>query len=154
MDLQFWYLVLKIWSFGFRALLISWTSWKCYLEKEASIVWESDSLLWGEDNALLFMQGFSDWTEPLAQSVRVHCDLCTMIVGLSAFPSVRENWEQSLSDLSIVYPWLLLPLHSASHSCSIVLHWLASSPGTLWKLESPGMGQVIVECLPMVKERL
>lgn len=94
MDLKFWYLVLKIWSFGPRPRLVSWVSWKCYLEKEASIVQESDSLLWGGDHALFFTQVILDWTAPLAQFIMVHCDLCTMIIGRSAFPSVRDNHEQ------------------------------------------------------------
>ena len=146
------YLVLKIWPLGFWALLVSWASQQFYVGKEAGVAWESDSLLWGEDNALLFEQGTSDWRVRLAQVSPVPCDLCPTTVGLSASPSVREDQEQSLSALCIVYPWLWLPVLSASHSCSIVPYWLVPHLGHLENRIARGWSESSLNVCPESKE--
>lgn len=148
-NIWFWeYVFLTQSPFGFLGFS------KVFLRKGGQCCLRVWRLLWGEDTAFLFEQGIADCTGLLAQSLTVHCDLCPTIVGLSALPSVREDQKQSVNEPSIVYLWLLLPLLSASHSCSIVFYRLVSSPETLWKLDSPGMGKSLLNVCPSQRTAL
>lgn len=148
-DIWFWKYVFWTQSpFGFMCFL------KVLFRKGGQGCLRVWRLLWGENTAFLFDQGIADCTGLLTQSLVVHCDLCPMIVSLSALPSVREDQKQSMSDPSIVCPWLLLPLLSASHSWSIVFYRLVSSPETLWKLDSPGMGESLLNVCPSQRKAL
>lgn len=134
--------------FRIQTLWVSWAVEKYYWDKEARIVWVSDSLHWGKDNAFLFVQDISDLSALLAQLIMGHCDLCTTDSEPVSLSSVREDREQRSSDPAVVYPRPLLPLLSVSHSCSVVLHQWTFSPVTLWKLGSTGMEQGLLNISP------
>lgn len=139
--------------FELRALSVSWASRKFYLEKEARVVWESD--VSSEGRTMLF---YSSRPSRAAQGSWHSPSWCTV----TSVPQLLACRLCHLSERTKSKVWMILPLFTpGSYFLSSPLSTAAPLSSTgwfphlrLWKLDSPGMGESLLNVCPSQRKAL